>query len=116
MGIECSGKNCKLWIKEREGRDGKWFSYSVGVSSKNAGGGWTNAYQDVRFTRNVSLPSDIQNGTLFDFEGWLGAKESKDRDGRQSNRVILFINKASFQMKERLPDDSFEAIEEDIPF
>ena len=120
MSIDVTGKNCKLWIKEHEGRDNrKWNSYSIGVSKKDMSGTYINAYQDVTFTRNVDV-SNIPNGTLFDFEGWMSAKTRKDKDGNSRNYPVITINKANFRYDPKASaesyQDSFESLEEDIPF
>lgn len=114
MGIDVKGKNCKLWIKEREGRNGAWKTYSVSVSRKDQSGQYINSYQDVSFTKNVDV-SDIPNGTVFDFEGWLTPKTFKDRDGNEVRRTIIMINKASFELSDGY-GDSFAEAEGDIPF
>lgn len=118
MSVEVRGNNCKLWIKEREGRDGdKWYSYSIGVSKKDMNGSYINAYQDVAFTRNAGLTSDIKNGTTFDFEGWMSVKVFKDREGKEVRRPIIMINKANFKYdRSEVQSDSFEALDEDVPF
>lgn len=121
MSIEVKGKNCKLWIKEHEGKDGnKWNTYSIGVSRKDLNGSYVNAYQDVTFTRNAGLTSDIPNGTLFDFEGWMSVKTRKDRDGNSRNYPVITVNKANFQYDPQAAaesyQDSFEQLDSDIPF
>ena len=118
MSVDVRGNNCKLWIKEREGRDGdKWYSYSIGVSKKDLNGSYINAYQDVAFTRNAGLTSDIKNGTTFDFEGWMSVKVYKDREGKEVRKPVITINKTNLDniADEELPD-SFDQLDEDVPF
>lgn len=121
MSIDVKGTNCKLWIKEHDGKDGnKWRTYSIGVSRKDMNGNYINAYQDVMFTRNAGFDEKIPNGTVFDFEGWMSVKTRKDRDGKERNYPIITINKAKFeydpQAERESYRDSFETLSEDIPF
>lgn len=121
MSIDVTGKNCKLWIKEHEGKDGnKWNTYSVGVSRKDMNGTYINAYQDVTFTRSSGISDRIPNGTLFDFEGWMSVKTRKDKDGTSRNYPVITISKANFHYDPKAAaesySDSFDAIMEDVPF
>lgn len=115
MSIDVQGKNCRLWIKKHESKNGEWNSYTVGVSKKDMDGNYMNAYQDVQFTRNANLPEDVQNGAFFDFEGWMGVKTRKDRDGKETKFPVIVINKASFREREEYTD-SFAQVDADIPF
>ena len=119
--IDVSGKNCKLWIKEHEKQDGsKWCTYTIGVSRKDANGTYTNAYQDVTFTRNAGITSDVPNGVLFDLEGWMSVRSRRDREGNSRNYPVITINRADFHYDPTPAngnyEDSFEALEEDVPF
>ena len=121
MSIDVTGKNCKLWIKEHESKDGrKWNSYSIGVSKKDMSGTYINAYQDVTFTRSSGISDRIPNGTLFDFEGWLSPKAYKARDGKEATKTVIVINKARFKYDQQAAaesyNDSFEGLDEDVPF
>lgn len=121
MGVDVKGTNCKLWIKEHEGKDGnKWNSYSISVSRKDMNGSYVTAYQDVTFTRNAGLTEDIPNGTVFDFEGWMSTRTRKDREGKERNYPVITINKARFEYDPEASresyNDSFEQLDEDVPF
>ena len=118
MGIEVSGKNCKLWISHHKGSNGnEWDSYSVGVSRKDQDGQYINAYQDVAFTRNAGMNENVKNGTTFDFEGWMSVKVYKDREGKEVRKPVITINKTNLDSiaDEELPD-SFDQLDEDVPF
>ena len=99
MGVDVKGTNCKLWIKEHEGKDGnKWNSYSISVSRKDMNGSYVTAYQDVTFTRNAG----------------------KDKEGKERNYPVITINKARFEYDPEASresyNDSFEQLDEDVPF
>ena len=97
MSINVKGENCKLWINERNGKNGKFKSYSIGVSRKDMNTGeWIRGYQDVTFTKNVDV-NGIENGTTFDFEGWMSTRTAKDSEGKSYQKPVIMINKASFQ-------------------
>ena len=117
MSINVDGKNCKLWISEHQKQNGdKWFSYSIGVSKKDMTGNWSRAYQDVQFTKNAD-PSGVPNGTIFDFKGWMSVRTYKDKDGKEVNKPIIVINEASFDYNPVVDQmDSFEALDENVPF
>lgn len=118
MSIDVKGSNCKLWFNERESKDGgTWKTYTVSVSKRDKTGNWVRAYQDVMFTRDVDA-SDVPNGSTFDFEGWMSVKSYRDRDGKEVCRPVLMINKAIFPDMQHSdgPADSFEQVDEDVPF
>ena len=64
MAIKIEGKG-RVWAKEHEG----WTSYTIGISNKNQDGTWINAYQQVRFRKNVKVPNgtDIELIIAVDF-------------------------------------------------
>ena len=117
MGIEVKGTNCKLWVKEHDGQNGPWRSYTIGVSKKDMDGNWAKAYQEASFTKNVEGVDKVPNGTVFDFEGWMSVRVGRDRDGKVVNRPIVMVNKAKFEYNEDFDaGDSYEQLEEDVPF
>ena len=50
-------KGVKVFANEKESANGKFMSYSVGVSSKNQNGEWVNGYISCRFKKGVSVPN-----------------------------------------------------------
>lgn len=122
--MDISGKDTRVWVNERQRRDGgKWFDYSIGVSKKKEDDSYTTVYMKVRFTKDVVLPDPMPNGIKMDFDGFLSVDEYADKDGNTVKRPMAVITRAQFDTA--LPDrtkyaaedtDSFEALEEDLPF
>lgn len=120
MGIDIKGTKCKLWKSEHPSKDGngKWFSYTVGVSRKNQDGTYLNAYQDVEFSRNAAIPDEVPNGADIEFEGFMTCKPRRDKDGRTYNRPYVLITKAVFPglVDDGFDPEGYEALDDDIPF
>lgn len=57
MGLTVStdDKGVKVFANEKEGPNGKFMTYSVGVNSKNANGEWVNGYLPARFKKGVTV-------------------------------------------------------------
>ena len=117
---EIKDKYGKIWVNEHEKKDGgTWYEYRLGVSKKKQDGGFINASMRVRFARSLGLPEKLPNGMeIKDYEGFLSAEEYKNREGNTVTAVIAVITKAKFPMLEEDIDvpDSFELVEEDMPF
>ena len=106
MGATIEGK-AKVWTKEHDG----WTSYTISVSSKDKDGNWVNAYQPVRFKKDVPK---IENGTEINYKGF--ATVSK---GKEHNYVLWQITEFSFVGNEmaKPTEPSFsQLMENDIPF
>jgi hypothetical protein len=124
MGVDVKATNAKIWRKDREGKNGTFHNYSVGVSSKNQDGSWTNAYMRVKFSRNSGAPEVIKNGAYCNFEGFMSAESYTDKDGREITNPIIIVMKAEFDDDAEEPredafneaEDSFEKLDDDIPF
>ena len=120
FGINVKGEDCKLWVNEHKKQNGDvWYSYTTTVSKKDMTGNWVRSYQDITFTKNAD-PTGIPNGTEFDFEGWLSPRPYKTRDGKEATKTVIVINKASFKYNPQAAaesyNDSFEGLDEDVPF
>lgn len=59
MGLKVTTdeKGITVFANEKEGPNGKYTLYSVGVSSKNQNNEWVNGYINVRFKKGVSVPN-----------------------------------------------------------
>ena len=113
MSIDVKGKDARLWIDERQGKDGNsWRQYRVGLSTK-IDDEYVNSYMKVRFKRDIDV-SNVQNGTKFDFEGFLTIdKPWIDKDGKERKDPMIVIMSADFG---ELGDSGFKEAEVDIPF
>ena len=65
--MQVSGETI-IFRNEHDGKDGKWYTYATGVSSKRQDGTYANAYLDVRFRKGVVVEHkakiDIKNAFL----------------------------------------------------
>ena len=59
MGLtfKSDGKGVMVFANEKEGANGKYTLYSIGVSSKNSNNEWISGYLNVRFKKGVSVPN-----------------------------------------------------------
>ena len=57
MGLIAStdDKGVTIFANEKESENGKFMTYSIGVSSKNQQGEWVNGYITCRFKKGVSI-------------------------------------------------------------
>lgn len=114
MSIDVNAKNVKLWKNEHEGRKGTWYSYSISVSKKMKDGSYKNKGMKV-YPKN-GLPKDLPNGASCDIEGFLTLEVWEGRDGEVVTPMI-FANTIKFHDYESQDyGDSFEALDEDVPF
>lgn len=112
--FDWNGKNVKLWVNEREGRNGKWNSYSVSVSKK-VEDKYINKEVKVLFGRDVWIPDTIRNGEVIEeLEGFPTLDIYTDKNGNERREIMLYITKCKW--KDLTDDDSFTAMEEEIPF
>ena len=59
MGLKVTTdeKGVTVFANEKDGANGKYTLYSVGISSKNQNNEWVNGYINVRFKKGVSVPN-----------------------------------------------------------
>lgn len=119
--MDVSGKDTRVWVNERQRRDGgKWNDYSIGISKKKENDEYVTVYMKVRFTKDVVLPQPMPNGIKMDYEGFMSVDSYPDKDGNEVKRPLVVVNQAQFDTA--LPArsgedaDSFKAAEDDIPF
>lgn len=112
MGATIEGKG-RVFAKNM----GSWTSYSMGISSKKQDGTWINAYQPIRFKKNVT----VENGTDIDFRGFPVVIE-RTVDGKNRNFIawqILEFRTAGDDMGEfqDISQENFASLNpDDIPF
>ena len=109
--MEVREKNIKIWRKDIVGKNGTFYRYTVNVSKKTPEG-FVRAYIPVMFSKKSGAPEVIENGTVCkELEGFMSVDSYKDRDGNERNQPMIIVMSAKFE-----DADSFEQIEEDIPF
>ena len=63
--MQISGQTM-IFRNEHESREGTWYTYTTGVSSKKQDGTYVNAYMPVRFKKGIVVDNkskiDIKNG------------------------------------------------------
>ena len=117
--INVEAENVRLWVNEHKSHDGStWNSYSISTSSKDQEGGYINKALEVRMTRDVVLPGDIKNGALVTIRGSL-SNRAFTVSGERRVEHMLWAREVEFeQLHEPKGEkaDSFEQLEEDMPF
>ena len=123
MQINVEAEGVKLWVNEHERDDGsKWFTYSISTSSKDKETGeYINKSLEVRMTRDVRLPDDLRNGETVTIRGSLSNRSFTGRDGEKRVEHMLWAHDVDFDgrmtmPKSDVPADSFEQLDEDMPF
>lgn len=122
MKINVEAEDVRLWVNPHEREDGsKWYTYSISTSSKDKDTGeYTNKSLEVRMTRDVKIPADITNGELVTIRGSLSNRSFPGKDGEKRTEHMLWAQEVIFNRQKPLlkgePADSFEQMEEDIPF
>ena len=108
--MDVSEKKAKIWRRDYQGKNGEFYRYSVSVSKKNEEGKYVNAYIPIRFSKKADAPEKIENGAVCSFEGFMSVESFKDKDGNDRNQPMIVVMSVKFE------GDSFEQMEEDIPF
>lgn len=57
LTVKSDDKGVMVFANEKEGANGKYTLYSIGVSSKDANKEWVNGFLNVRFKKGVSVPN-----------------------------------------------------------
>lgn len=120
--MDVSGKVARVWVNEHPKRDGtKWYDYNIGIGKKNAEGRYINAYMKLKFSKDLGLPEELPNGIrMEDYEGYVSVYEYQ-KDGQLVRVPLVMITKARFPELELIlelidPPDSFEMLDEEVPF
>lgn len=109
--MDVKENKAKIWRRDIQSRNGEFYRYNVGISRKNEDGSWTNAYMPIKFSKKSGAPEKIENGATCSFEGFMSVDSYKDKEGRAVNTPIIIAMSVTFDGQ-----DSFEQMEEDIPF
>lgn len=119
--IEVNAENVRLWVNAHQRPDGsKWNTYAISTSSKNEAGEYVNKSLKVKMTRDVQIPADIANGELVTIRGSLSNETFMDKNGEKRVEHLLWAREVDFMnrlgSRDSEPADSFDALEEDMPF
>lgn len=116
--MDVSGSKAKVWVNEHQKRDGgKWYDYNVGIGKKKQDGSYVNMYIRVKFAKELELPEDIPNGTMMEnYEGYMTIDDYTSREGETVKRPLVIITKANFPELDADIPDSYEQLDEDMPF
>lgn len=57
LTVKSDDKGVMVFANEKEGANGKYTLYSIGVSSKNSNNEWVSGYLNVRFKKGVTVPN-----------------------------------------------------------
>ena len=55
LTISTDEKGVKIFRKEHDGQNGKWYTYSMKVASKTMQGEWLNGYVDCTFKKGIGV-------------------------------------------------------------
>ena len=55
LTVKSDDKGVMVFANEKEGANGKYTLYSIGVSSKNASNEWVSGFLNVRFKKGVEV-------------------------------------------------------------
>lgn len=111
--MNVSEKNAKIWRKDYEGKNGEYSRYTVGIRNNNMDGTTTTYYMPIKFSKKSGAPEKINNGAKCDFEGFLAVETYTKKNGEEVKQPQIMVMKAKFQDEDI---DSFEELEEDMPF
>ena len=114
MGIDVKANNVKLWKNEHEGRKGKWYTYSISVSKKMKDGSYKN--KGIKVYPAEGLPRELPNGATCDIEGFMTLDVFEGRDGEVMNPMIYAKTIKFRDYESQNLGDSFEELDEDVPF
>ena len=119
--INIEAENVRLWINEHEREDGsKWRTYSISTSSKDQEGNYINKGLEVRLRREVTIPEGTKNGALCSITGSLSNRSYTDKNGEKRVEHMMWAHEIVFDdglpAPKGEPADSFEKLEEDVPF
>lgn len=116
--MNISEKGAKVWRKDIESKNGTFYRYSVGISKKLEDGSYLTAYMPIRFAKRANMPEKIENGAKCDFSGFLSVDTYLDKEGHEVRQIIIVAMNATLTDGGDPSEgaDSFEQLEDDIPF
>ena len=109
--MQVSGETM-IFRNEHDSANGKWYSYSAGISSKEMDGTWTSDYIDAKFRKEVVL----ENKTKINIkEGYLKTRKYTDKNGVEQKRKYILV--LDFEALEQGDITGFSQLSDnDIPF
>lgn len=111
--MDIKGTKEKIWRHEREGRNGKFYAYTVRVSKKRDDGTWSSMYLPIHFAKKANAPAKISNGARINFEGFLDIDEFGDK---KNLRIIAMSMEVVEEGVDADIPDNFQMALDDIPF
>ena len=103
-----------IFRNAHEGKDGTWYTYATGVSSKRQDGTYANAYMDVRFRKGVV----VENKTKIDITDAFFTVREYAVNGETKKKIELMI--LDFKIIDGLnaaEQEHFSALNyDDVPF
>ena len=119
--INVEAENVRLWVNAHERPDGsRWNTYAISSSSKTEAGDYVNKSLKVKMTRDVEIPTDLANGEVATIRGFLSNETFMSKTGEKRTEHVLVAREVDFMnrlgIRETGPADSFDALEEDMPF
>lgn len=115
--MNVSEKNCRIWRKDFEGKNGTFHRYSISFRGKKADGSYTPyCYMDIKFSKKSGAPEKITNGATCEFEGFLSADSYTNKDGKEVVTPQIVVTKVKFDGDAEDVGDNFEEMSEEIPF
>ena len=76
-----------IFRNAHDGKDGTWYTYATGVSSKRQDGTYANAYMDVRFRKGVI----VENKTKIDINDAFFTVREYVVNGETKKKIELMI-------------------------
>lgn len=99
-----------IFRNAHDGKDGTWYTYSTGVSSKRQDGTYVNAYLDVRFRKGVTVEHKAKINIK---DGFITVREFTVNGGDTQKKIELMV--LDFENAEN--NTGFSALTtDDVPF
>lgn len=118
--LDIIGKNVKVWVNEHEGRNGKFQTYTVSISRKDAEGKYINKPVKFYIGKTAWKPDWVTNGSVIDFKGFPTLDIYTDKEGNERKEVAIYASEIIWDRQTtewgKPSEDSFEEAEEEIPF
>lgn len=109
--MQVSGETM-IFRNENDGKNGKWYSYRAGISSKEMDGTWTNDSIEAKFRKEVVLEPKTRINIK---EGYLKTRKYVDKNGQEQK--VKYILVLEFEVLEQGNTTGFSRLSDnDIPF
>jgi len=111
FGNELKFNNAYIWANDIETKNGTFRKYKLSVSGKDKDGNAMYADLDVQLPKNCP---EIHNKTKVSTEGFLAADNYKNKDGKEIKKMKYVVMNIVLDDEDGM--DSFEQVEESLPF